>query len=1159
MRQCWDLDAIGIKSIDDDVTVISEDFINAFNKNIHFNNDSGRYAVHLPWKSEEHPNYLLNNERGAVKRLEKLEYKLESNVKLRDEYMGVFSDLESKGIIEEVTALDSSNPVFYLPHRPVVREDSSSTKIRPVFDASAKGPNGVSLNDCMEVGPNLIPNLVSMLVRFRKWKFAITADIEKAFLQIEMNESDRDAHRFLLRDATGKYRHMRFTRITFGNAASPFILNAVVKFHISKYPETKAIQELKTNLYVDDLITGTDHETEVSEIMQDAKTVMSAGGFTLSKWNSNCSFVDLTEKEIIPDKEDTHKVLGMTWNSSNDCLKFVYKTKIKGEVRYTKRMVLSIIAKQFDPLGLLTPYTISLKILFQEVWQEGFDWDQPLPDFMQDAIEVWIKGLEIVSHWEIPRRVTQTDWTDDNTKKELIVFCDASEKAYGTCVYLKTKDSEECVHVSLLISKVRVAPLKKVTLPRLELLAALLGARLLRFVISSLHLPDNTSYLCFTDSSITIGWIKGEPHRWKQFIRNRVSEIQTLTDPARWKHVPGKENPADLLTRGVTASLLTKGSGSQFWLQGPEWLTTDDLPSPLTNSANKLDDNASVEHERVKQSPVCTISLQLSNVVEYDRFSCFVKLVSVISKVLKFKRMLMNKSDYANECTQTDNLSDAEKLIFKDLQLSAFAPELDDIKQKGVINKSSALFKLSPFLDSNGLLRVGGRLERAPSLSYDEIHPIILPRCHVTLLMVRSYHTKLNHAGVGTLVNVLRGKFWIVSVRPMAKRVVKFCVTCQRHNSRPLSQVTAPLPTDRLTQSPPFSVTGVDYAGPLYCSNTDGKKHYVLLFTCGVTRAIHLELVDSLNLDDFLLAFRRFVSRRALPNIIYSDNAKTFQAASALIHREVSGMTVKWKFICPLSPTWGGWWERLVRSVKLSLRKSIGKSTLSRSELETVLHESEACINSRPLTQLNDTGMILTPSHFLIGRGSPLASHEMEALAQVSSLNILKQNEDYAIKQFWNLWEKEYLRNLPSCKTKSINNKLKEGSIVIIRDENKKKMDWPLGIVTKLHRGLDGNTRAVEIKTEKTILVRSIQHLSMLEFDVDKTSPHEEMSQTSIENSVNDNENPNDTHVQSPDDLTEKNDQTVSNENERDHTRVTETQPRSRYGRKIKAKQMFDI
>ena len=657
--------------------------------------------------------------------------------------------------------------------------------------------------------------------------------------------------------------------------------------------------------------------------------------------------------------------------------------------------------------------------------------------------------------------------------------------------------------------------------------------------MNALQLPCDTPYLCFTDSMITKAWIQGNPLKWKQFVRNRVTEITDLTCQTKWFHCPGKDNPADLLTRGVKASVLMS---SKLWLQGPE-IAINEETRQLSDSNLSVEDSQLLKEEELKgvQAVLAPVSQPL---FEYERFGNFGKLLRITLLVMKFVHRLKAKcqptlSDPAGELI---TLNHAHKLILKDIQTRKYQSEIIDLRRDGSVSNQSSLLKLSPFLDEEGFIRIKGRLSEAPALSYEEKHPIILPKCHVTYLLVKAQHFLLKHAGVDTLLSSLRGLYWIVSARSLAKQVVKQCVSCRRFDGRPLNQVTAPLPQDRVTQSPPFSVTGLDHAGPLYSSDTGDQKLYILLFTCAVTRALHLEIVDSLSLDDFLLAFRRFVARRALPNIIYSDNAKTFKAAKSLLQTYFGKDIVWWKNICPLSPNWGGWWERLVRTVKSALKKTLGKSSVSRKELETTLSEIEACVNSRPLMYVAEQGKILTPSHFLIGRGTPLTSMELEHFQHVANLSARKEFEESITKGFWELWKTEYLRNLPPLTHmgKRANNSLKLDTVVLIKDQKRPRLVWALGRVIKLFKGVDGKVRAVQLKTEKGFLVRSINHICLLE---DPSETDLCSANTSAGNADN---------VQVSD-VTQNTLETHFDESSEEHSVTT------RSGRKVKPKNKMDL
>ena len=561
IRNMWDLDTIGISPSEESAkSKVLEDF----EGEVRFEN--GRYTVRLPWKDEETKTTLVENRVIAERRLQGLIKRLEKDPSLKTRYNDMIADLDERGIVEEVPTEEmvTKFPIFYLPHHPVVKESSRSTKVRPVFDASCKGVNGISLNDCMEKGPKMILDLVKILLRFRIWQYGLSADIQKAFLMIGLHTEVKDVHRFLW-NVNDQIRTMRFTRVTFGNAASPFLLNATVQYHLARFDECRTVKELKDNLYVDNWLTGADSEEEICKMMSEGEKTMKEDGFTLTKWASNSQAARREHSKMFGefDEMSITKVLGLSWKTTGDYFHFV--TLLSSEIGHcSKRILLSIIARLFDPLGLLTPFSITLKVLFQETWRRGFDWDDVLPNEFQVQMKAWIEGLDYVRDWKILRCISPVAW-DGGSQKELIVFADASEKAYGCCVYLKTTVNGQ-MFVNLVTSKTRVAPLKKTTLPRLELLAALLAARLLKFVTSALQLETTgNSYTCWSDSPVALSWIKSNAAKWKQFVQNRVLEIQELTSPERWHFCPGKENPADLLTRGISAREMTN---SNMWLHG---------------------------------------------------------------------------------------------------------------------------------------------------------------------------------------------------------------------------------------------------------------------------------------------------------------------------------------------------------------------------------------------------------------------------------------------------------------------------------------------------------------------------------------------------------------------------------------------------------------
>jgi len=1091
VRSMWDLDGIGIspKEMSEMSRNQDQEVLGEFRRKIRY--DGERYEVALPWN--EKVGKLRNNRSAAAARLTTLNRKLLRDPSLNSEYKQALGEFESSGIVERVPDPEiepPSGPIFYLPHRPVVKQASTSTKVRPVFDASARGPNGISLNDCLHVGPCLLPSLVNVLLRFRRHAVALTADIRKAFLQIKVFPEDRDAHRYLISDEGGKVRELRFERVPFGNKASPFLLNATVQYHLSLQPPSPAVSELQENLYVDDWLSGADSAEEAALMFNDARDVMASAGMELVKWSSNAHSLlhmisQSTGENLLSASE---AVLGIRWDPNSDSFGFNAGISVPIDVCPTKRIVLSCIARFFDPLGFATPYVMDAKILFQGIWRMGLGWDEALPPEQADQFAAWITGLRTLQSWRVPRRLTIHGWSQLEGV-ELHAFSDASQSAYGAAVYLRVvgKDATD-THARLVMSRARVAPLKVVTLPRLELLAALLASRLIVSVQQALHLPASTALFCWTDSMVALGWLKGDPSRWKTFVANRVYEIHALLDPSCRRHVPGSINPADLLTRGLSAPALVR---DPRWIEGPDFdaIMTHESPVDASAVVHTLPElclvSASEPHENVQ-------------VIDMDRFSTYQKLSRALAWALRFISNCRSavRSRHRGEL-EANELRASERMLIKQSQSAAFSEDIHRLSNGLPVSRRSSLLSLSPFIDDDGLMRKKTRLQES-HLTYDAKHPIILPRDRLSLLLVRSHHFASKHAGVGALMARIQASHWIVGLRCLAKRVKHECVYCRRYDARHCDQMPAPLPAARVQQSPPFTVVGLDYAGPLYCADQPGAKFYVLLITCAVVRAVHLELTSSLSLDDFLLAFRRFCSRRGLPSVVYSDNARTFKGAAARLSTWFPNATPQWRFNPPAAPWWGGWWERLVGSMKSCIRKSLGRSTISRVELETLLVEIEGCINSRPLTNFdpNEPENLLTPNHFLVGKMMHEKSHvdDFEAPMSASDLSDAHDARTTALNRFWDIWSTHYLKSLrPLVSRFRSRGAPPVGSVVMIRDDNLPRLQWPLGVIEENYRGRDGLIRAMKVRTSNGSFTRPIQRLYDLEVtstDVNNGRPH---------------------------------------------------------------------
>ena len=1109
----WEIESLGITS-EQTQNPAEEEALQIFERTTTFKD--GRYHVELPWKPERAD--LQDNYRIATKRFEGLKRRLKKDVTFYSRYNEVVEDYLQQNIAEEVPRdATTDNVKYYLPHHAVLREDKVTTKLRVVFDASSHEEGSPSLNDCLLTGPNLNPDLLSVLIKFRQHEIAYMADIKKAFLQISIVEKDRDAVRFLwlsgppTGEEDGELRVLRMTRVVFGASPSPFLLAATIRKHLKQYEaeQPQVVETLRDSLYVDDFISSSNSVEEAYHVTTTAKKMLSTAGMDLCKWMTNSHELEKKWEEGTTDHTlapETHgavlKVLGLVWRPTTDDFTFDLRpllSILKG-MKNTKRSVLQSAARIYDPLGFLTPFTIRIKCMFQEMWERGLSWDQELPPDLTREWQQWCSELPQLHQLAIPRWY-QTDIRNKHALT-LHVFCDASERAYSAAAYLQGESPDGESKMSLVASKSRVAPLKKMTLPRLELMGAVIGARLANNLMTTLKLEPNQIRM-WTDSMITLHWICSSAQKWKQFVANRVTEIQSLTNPEAWSHIAGKINPADLPTRGQSVDKLIQ---SQLWWNGPSVLTTTDQ-SEETDEEH-VQDNMNAE---LKSSQQIAVQLAANDtdptepVLELEGYSKLKRVLRVTAWIKRFIANAQTKTKTRGELT-ADELFEAEKYWIKTTQRQSFSQEIKQLKTGKNMNNDCKIKELKPFLDEHELLCVGGRLQQS-DFTYRQQHPWIMPNKHrFSELLIQSCHARVMHSGVRDTLVQVRERYWILRARQLVKTTVASCTVCKRFKAKAGRQITAPLPKDRITESPPFEVTGVDFAGPLYVKADDSvKKSYIALFTCAVTRAVHLELVSDQSTETFLLALKRFISRRGLCKIIYSDNARTFKRADqdlkelwkAIKEPQLleffSEKGITWKFIAERAAWWGGFWERMVRSVKTCLKKVLGKASLNFEEMCTVLTEVEAIINSRPLTFVHnevDEPQPLTPAHFLVGqRLTSLPPKTFPADTQHPTVSKAEITRRWKYRQrlttsFWNAWRKDYLLDLKSahrCDTPTPT-PLKVGDVVLIGEDNTPRQTWRLGRITELFTGRDGLVRSCMVRTPTgTLLRRPIQLLYCLE------------------------------------------------------------------------------
>lgn len=1060
----WSLEVLGIRNSQLQDT---NEFVLQNHRETVTRDENGRFVVRWPYK-KENPS-LPSNYRLSLARLRKTSEKCDPNV-LKD-CDKTFKEQLSLGIIEPAPH-DSPYLKHYIPWKPVYRKE----KIRIVYDASAKTKSGVSLNDQMHVGPKLLSDLVTLIINFRLHEVGLTADIEKAFLMVKLNEVDRDVTRFLWYKDLNKPLTpdniiiFRFTRTPFGIIASPFLLNIVIQDLLTS--PNKWLTLSRSSFYVDNLLLSVPTTIDAVNLHNALNPKLASGGFNLRDWTSNDqNFINAIPGSL-PIGSKPISVLGLDWNRSNDSLAIRVNWTPDNEC-VTKRNILKFVSSIYDPLMLTAPATLPLRILIQECWKEKITWDQLLPVSKQAR---WFK-LYNETKKAISTGFSRRYWSfsGDGTVY-LHVFCDASKEAYACCTYLTYADELNGHFASsLLIAKARIAPPQGLTIPKLELLGVLIGKRIAKYLLLNLKLTIHKCVL-WTDATTVIHWLNSSSVQ-PQFVEARITEIREPFDSTipiiekdfLVKYVPSECNPADIATRGSKAEELFE---TPLWWKGPAWLPYPQLwPSPPTD----------VHHYSSKIIPANAIML-INTSLSVDHFlpDSFEKRFSSWDKYARFYGMILrwcaNTLNIPNLDSETDIFQRGERALIRALQFKYFQVELLKLKRKLQPNHHLGLF-----LDDMGIIRCGGRLQNA-SFPWETIHPILLPReSPLTILYIQKIHNENMHIGCSHVLTKLREKFWIIKGRAKVKSVLHHCVTCRKWSGGSYQlPPMPPLPWVRVAEASPFLHVGVDYFGSLNCYRDDNvtlDTVYIAIFVCLVTRAIHLEIANDLTADEFLMAFIRFTSRRGVPKLVFSDHGTNLKFVQRLVgneteiidvdvRRHFSTNNIRWKYAPPGAEWYRGVVERLIGVVKPCLKKSFGrKRILNYVSLSTATCELENIINSRPLTYVSEeTLQPLTPNHFLRLRtvnANNIVEVSKHRIPKHTRKDILKtwEQTNAIVEDFWSAFRGLYLLSLRG--QHAMIHKPQKGSvawaprkndIVLINHPSAPRCDWAMGKILSLDK-----------------------------------------------------------------------------------------------------------
>lgn len=1028
----------------------------------------GRYMVSLPFK----PGSPLLGEsyQIAKRRYESTMKRLNSKPGLRAKYDESIQEYLDLGQMELV---DESNEVAhnYLPHHPVIKESSTTTKIRAIYDASCKTTNGNSLNSQLLIGPTIQTDLFSLFIQWRRYEYAISGDIEKMYRQVWMNPIHSEYQRILWQaPGTSEIKSYRLKTVTFGVASAPFLAIRTL-FLIAedvKDSDPDLSEKISYQFYVDDFFDSVSSIEEAKRTIKRMSETMAKYGFLLRKWKANnraiLSELNDSEKDATP--SNVFKTLGVQWQPESDQFLFI-PADLKTTKEWTKRKILSEISKLFDPLGFLSPCIITAKIFMQQLWLLQVGWDDELPD------EVTNKWLSIYDQFVNSCDVKIPRWIGlKNELKHVSLqgFCDASERAVACVVFIRVESTNGAISNQLVAAKTKVAPLRKITLPRLELNAAVLLSELIEKVDDALKIP-NIQKLAWSDSMIVLYWIANHPSRWKTYVAHRVASIQRVIVSQSWRHVESAQNPADCASRGLSRDELER---FDLWWHGPNFLKKQQEEWPETTV-----ETPKLIFEERNRNFIGHVSCIEPNQILL-RFSDYGRMIRVVSICLRWKSENRAQSE-------VDQNRHTERAIIKVVQSEAFPQEIKLLQKGKPLPSSNSLCNLDPYVDADGVLRVGGRIHLA-DLSEAEKHPIILPpNHHYTKLLIKSLHLKTLHGGIALTLQALRqGGVWVTSAKAAVTSCVYKCLTCFRFKRQLLIQKMGILPPYRVQQATPFTFCGVDYAGYFKVKtsllrNAPFSKAYIAVFVCLTTRAVHLELASDMSALQFLKAFKRFISRRGIPSHMFSDNAGNFTNTDKEIQESLDQALldsdsdlrqtllknrIEWSYIPARAPHFGGW-ESSVKLVKHHLKRVLGEVHLTFEDFNTLIVEIEAVVNSRPLWSVPtkpDEYEPLTPGHFLVFRplnALPEGSVDHLPINRLNQYQYLQR----LLSEFWKLWSREYIHSL-QVRKKWLESKpnIQKNQLVLIADDNQLPTQWKIGKIVEVFYGPDDLVRVADVK-----------------------------------------------------------------------------------------------
>ena len=1105
-------------------------------KKIYFCDVTKKYFAPVTWKFEiEKIMEILRKVKSrptAMKRLVNQRFRFNRDPAFKERVFKEVEKFYETGVAVEIDSIDDDEdilkPRWYLPLHIVELRG----KTRVCHDARA-ATDGVCLNDLLVGGPNLMNSLMDILMRFRQWKIAFMCDIKAFFHQIRVHPDDADLFRFFwFKDRSLRLAILNlFLSHVFGSLSSSFVTGFTVRHHanvIRPYYPPNVYDFIRHGFYVDDGSGGGDSVDEALDLKVGVKSAMGDGGFCLVKWKSNHHQLMEGDPNVaipIADKQDHDdkptKVLGVSWLPSEDAFVFICDDEFKTMRAKTPRQLVSMQAKLYDPLGFWSPSQYIGRRHLQLCRPQQTGWDSSLDEALEESFFRYTSSWPLLSQYRVKRW-----WNGDVDNVDVIsvtieIFCDAAPKGgFGAVAYRRQVNSDGSVYVTILGSKSHVVPLNPKrashhnSVPRVEIVSAEKAIQLKRFVNKTLNLQEKNIRL-WSDSEAALKMIYNPSRPRPVFFANRLSKIHAGSTPEQWRWVDSANNPADHCSRGIESHEAEK------WRQfhnGPDFLRLPEDQWPQTNiatypvSVHVAALYAAVEDKSEEFDAV------LRAAASRGKWTHKLRVIAMLFIAVRRWRLFPKAKTRATkdllpkpEVTQV-HLEEAQKQLVKAVQRQNYGEVIAQL-EAGKVNtpnsrhefivKNKQMRMLNPFVDDEDILRVGSRLANA-DISDDIKFPFILPpKDDNVKSLIRHVHHNDFHAGAKHTLCQLRQFAWITRGLQAVKSVVHSCFRCQRNFKRHADQQMAPLPSNRVNPAPVFAETGLDVMGHFNVKMNGRADHkvWVAVFTCFVSRAVHVELLYNMSADSMINAIIRFAARRPGIKRFTSDRGTNLIGANNILKKEMEEWNrsstlelqrrgLQWDFITARTPHYGGVWERVVAMFKRHLASISSGATLHVDTFHTAVIEVEGILNRRPLTALSDDPSdpsALTPNHILspsTSGSAPVDLLQHGVNFDAESTRVQWKRAQSRVDAFWKKWRSEYLSLLHARSkwTKSERN-LAVDDLVVIVDEAVPRHDWSLGRVVDVEGTSPHVRRAHVRRADGRIVTRDRTKIVRLEMD----------------------------------------------------------------------------